>query len=605
MKRKILWIGLSFLVVAALVLSSCAKEVVTPGEQEEEEEEEEVAAGEEEEEVVVPEAGEPIYGGTLSVQMMYHWSYTFPSFDFVEPAMCTYHWLGDTCEHMLDGDIFSEKARGGTNDFTYRVQEWIPNDQLTGCLAETWEVAENPLRIIFHIRHGVMWQNKPPLNIDREFTAYDAEFCYKRLFADPATGAPGLRPMLSPEGPDCVTATDKYTLEITLKYWDPERFMIPLSGWETNMYPPEVVDAGAEDWRNVVGTGPWMLMDYVKGSYFKFDRNPTYWKWITINGKEYQLPFADHLVGPVIADESTQIAALRTGKLDFMEKVPIKYKDSLLGTCPELVAYPQMGLTLYHVAMRMDTAPFNEIKVRQAMNVAVDRTALMKAIYTEGCIDNCPVFSLMPYPSYYTPIDELPAEAKAMYEYSTEKAKQLLADGGYPDGFDTEIVTRSDLPELADTAALLVDYWADIGINCKIVGLDQSGYSAIRFAHDYPQMILSSGMCAPPLEDMANYTTKGVEHNDSMVDDPWFTSEIERCSAMVPGDERQALMRELTYYYTSQAFYVNLPSGNYYTMHWPWIKNYYGEVDEGCYRQCWIVASMWIDQDLKTEMGFK
>jgi len=107
MKRKILWCGLSFLVVAALVLSSCAKEVITPGEQEEEEEE--VAAGEEEEEVVVPEAGAPQYGGTLSVQMMYHWQYSgIRNFDPLDPMMCTYHHLGDVYEHMVIGDIFGK-----------------------------------------------------------------------------------------------------------------------------------------------------------------------------------------------------------------------------------------------------------------------------------------------------------------------------------------------------------------------------------------------------------------------------------------------------------------------------------------------------------------
>ena len=237
------------------------------------------------------------------------------------------------------------------------------------------------------------------------------------------------------------------------------------------------------------------------------------------------------------------------------------------------------------------------------MNIAVDREAIARGVYGAASIDSTPVFAGLPE-SYYTPIENLPASTKAIYEYDPEKARQLLAETDYPDGFDTNIVTRSDRYEYYDIISMVSAYWAEIGVNVEVKAYEVPAYEAIRHGQEYDQMCIGNGMCDPPLKGMDFYTNPILRSNDSAVDDPWFTAEIARATQMDPGPEREALTRELSYYYTEQCWFLSLPAPVFYTYHWPWVKNYYGEVHEGGDRQVWMLASMWIDQDLKESMGY-
>ena len=83
------------------------------------------------------------------------------------------------------------------------------------------------------------------------------------------------------------------------------------------------MEVDADAWDSAVGTGPFILSKYVEGAYVMYDRNPDYWLTTTIDGKEYELPFIDTVIYPIIPDESTQIAALRTAQLDWWPRVPM------------------------------------------------------------------------------------------------------------------------------------------------------------------------------------------------------------------------------------------------------------------------------------------
>ena len=103
---------------------------------------------------------------------------------------------------------------------------------------------------------------------------------------------------------DSITATDRYTVTIKLNGFDPEwNFLWGYGGW-ARIYPKELVDAGKEDWRNGVGTGPFMIEDYLEGSHVSYTRNPNYWDTYTHNGKEFEIPFIDRMTKSLIADET-------------------------------------------------------------------------------------------------------------------------------------------------------------------------------------------------------------------------------------------------------------------------------------------------------------
>ena len=175
-----------------------------------------------------------------------------------------------------------------------------------------------------------MFPEKPGVMKAREFVADDVVFSYERLNSSPRRIKDYFAHV------EKVEATDKHTVVFTFKdyfaEWD-YRF-----GWGyfSVITPKEVVDAGATNWKNVVGTGPFQLSDFVQGNSNTYTRNPAYWDKETIGGKQYQLPYLDKVVYRTIKDEATWIAALRTGKLDMLEAIRWQNVESLKKSAPQL-----------------------------------------------------------------------------------------------------------------------------------------------------------------------------------------------------------------------------------------------------------------------------
>ena len=184
MKKKAVWLLLSSLMVAALVLASCqaaapeekGKEAVTEEKKEavtEEKVEEEKTV---ETQPVKPSEEEPQYGGTLTVLSLLP-TYGPLSWDPADGVWMTGHTCGKYMEHLLVGD-FEKYGPRGTNEFNFQENEWIPYQFLTGEIAESWEVVTDtdPMKLIFHIRKGIYFPNKPGVMAQRELTADDVVY---------------------------------------------------------------------------------------------------------------------------------------------------------------------------------------------------------------------------------------------------------------------------------------------------------------------------------------------------------------------------------------------------------------------------------------------
>ena len=146
--------------------------------------------------------------------------------------------------------------------------------------------------------------------------------------------------------------------------------------------PKEVADAGAANWKNVNGTGPFMLSDFVQGNSNTYAKNPIYWDKDKINGGEYKLPFVDKLVYRTIKDEATFITALRTGKLDILETIRWQNVEELKKSAPQLQVV-EVAQHVRHLSWRcaVDTKPFDDIRVRRALNMAVNKKEIVSAYY--------------------------------------------------------------------------------------------------------------------------------------------------------------------------------------------------------------------------------
>jgi len=574
MKHKILWMLLGFLLVAALVLASCAKEEVV-GEQEEEEE---------------PAVGEPQYGGT----------FTYVLFGVNEAGMADVHdipwpgslFLNQTYECLMGADVEKYGPRGN-GEYAFGAHSFVPFKYVIGNLVESWDVSTE--EIVLHVRPGIYWTGKsinPGVMERREYTAADCAFNINRVW-----GLPSGEILRILDYIESITATDKYTVVIKLK-----KFYFEWWGWIGQGYgfqhiPPEVVEAGPREYENVVGTGPFYVKEYLPGSELTLARNLDYWRTTTINGKEYRLPFVDEVVIPMIADESTLIAALRTATLDSYMNVLEPNAASLAKSSPELLKAEVTSGDAWYFALRCDLPPLNNREVRRALMIGTDMDTIFESGLRIGDFYSWPIISASPG---HVPLAELPASTRELFEYDPVKAKQMLADAGYPDGFTFDLLVEDEL-EMRDIAEMLAGMWEEeLGVVLDLRIVDHTLTAAALAARNYTS-IFAEGY--PTLSGMVieGFYTMGPR-NRCLYSDPDFDRLADQAMTMIDPAEREAILEELFVMALDDAGTIPIGTGAQYSCWWPWVKNYYGERNLTTLNP--PSAQLSIDQDLKEEMGY-
>jgi len=608
MKRKILWLGLSWLMVAALMLASCGPAV--PGEQEEEEEEEAPPVGEEEEEAppvgeeeeeeaVVPAVGEPQYGGTV---MYGYWGGEAPSADSTDGLWPTTQYTGFVLEFLRVGD-FEKFGPRGTNEFGFGVENYVPEEFNKGGLAESWDVATD--RIVFHIRHGVYWAayGKEHVMESRELTAEDVAFSLNRFF-DSAAGGNGINRTEKGGFIDSVYAEGD-TVVVETSRFDANWYVTIAGGWGNAIYAPEVVEAGSGDWENLVGTGPFMWDKYVVGSSMTYIKNPNYWGTATINGKVYDdIPFIDRVIVPIIPDQATKLAALQTGVLDASNSIVLAWKPTLENTCPELNYKRWGGNISTWISLRCDQPPFDKKEVRQAMMIAIDRPAIREALYDgQGEIYGFPISPNVP--AVFTPLDELPAETRLLYDYNPDLAKQMLADAGYPNGFGGVVIASEAMyPGTTDNCTMVQSYLAAIGVEAEVVPTENVTREAQVAAKEHDCVYSNSSVAYPPEALSKIYVPAGSSWKYTLWNNEYYQERYREAMQTVDVAERNAIFKELAVIALDSCVVIPMVAWVTYSAWWPWVKNYYGESWPVPWSVAPVMAALWIDQDLKAEMGF-
>ncbi len=607
MKKKILWLGLSFLLVAALLLASCGK--AEPGEQEEEEEEEEpvgeqeeeeeeeepVGQQEEEEEEEEPAVGVPQYGGTYTV--IY-----FATEDAGSADVQTQHWpalaySGNVLERPMRGD-YEKYGPRGTDEYDFGPHPFLPMEFLTGALAESWDVA--PDRLTFHVRPGIYWTGKSinPVMERREYVADDLVFNLRRFLQLPyAASIAGLGFIKTPYE-ESIYAVDKYTVVVELARFHSD-WWLGLGTFATayNM-APETVEAGPEEWENIVGTGPFYITENVHGSHLGYARNPDYWRTSIINGVEYELPFIDELIMPFIPDESTRMAALRTGVLDACLTVDSMPASGLDMTAPDMLSAELSSGDVHIIALRLDRPPLDDINVRRALMMATDQELIFETIF-DG-VGELYAFPLAKGISGYIPLEELPPATRELFEYNPVKAKQLLADAGYPNGLDV-VIEIGPTGWWPLTAEMLVPMWEKIGIRTELIVHEGVALSSIMM--DMRNEMIMIRHCQP----LAATNFAEVMLTDGYINLPHYSNQyydelVKQAFATVDSDERLPMLEELFLLTLEEVAFIPFGMQSNYVYWWPWVKNYYGERNVGCVTL--TAETLWIDQKLKAEMGY-
>ncbi|NLE94232.1 MAG: ABC transporter substrate-binding protein [Dehalococcoidia bacterium] len=542
---------------------------------------------------VIKSVEAPRYGGTLTIAI----GNDVPAWD---DYISTNGPLNLVTSELLQGDW--SRGPAGTEETSWYARDFYSQFE-TGDLAESWEVPD-PETIVLHIRRGVRWQDKAPVG-GREFTAEDVVSEFNRKLLDTKSWI-GKRDGIG-SWFESAEAVDKYTVVVKGKE---QRVGIANAFNDIveqhYFLPPEVVKSGPlDDWKSHVGTGPFILEDYVPGSSATFKRNPNYWQHDPLFPQN-QLPYLDSVKLLIIQDAATRFSALSTRQIDITDPVRGEDAEQLLLRSPEL-KYNRMvsETTEGTLFMRTDKPPFNDIRVRRALAMAIDRQAILKKYYNDQAELAASLPNLPDYAGMYVPMDQLPESSRELYEYHPDRAKQLLAEAGYPDGLKfTAVIHRG----YADMAQLYQVDLAKIGVDMQLDVREFADWT--KSVNSWPKQFEEAAFVDQPIAKrilQGSLMVQGVNGNFPVFDDPVINEAklaITSFDLMNDVAKKTAACRDLALHLVSQCGGIQPPFPLIYNMWTPWVKNYYGPT-MGAYDalNTRALQFVWIDQDMKKTMA--
>ncbi|WP_126424957.1 ABC transporter substrate-binding protein [Brevibacillus marinus] len=311
-------------------------------------------------------------------------------------------------------------------------------------LASEWSFSDDGKTITFKLRKGVTFHN------GREMTAEDVKYSFERIL-NPDTGSIAKSYFSSIE---TIETPDPYTVVFKLKYPD-SAFIANSSSAYASIVAKEVGDLNKE----AVGTGPFMLDTVESGQYVLLKKNPNYF----IEGQ----PGVDAIKFQIMKDEAERLAALRAGRIDIAQ-VSADFAK-VLKDAPGITVKSYQSMEYSYLGINVKQQPFDDPRVRQAISYAVDRSAIVEVVWKGEASLTGPIapaqtawaLDTSRYPSYQT---------------NVEKAKELLKEAGYPNGFETVLETASTYPDMVETAQVLQQQLQQIGIKTTINQLEWGNY---------------------------------------------------------------------------------------------------------------------------------
>ncbi|MDR0648964.1 MAG: ABC transporter substrate-binding protein [Synergistaceae bacterium] len=349
--------------------------------------------------------------------------------------------------------------------------------ELVPGLAESWEVSDDALTYTFNLRRGVKFHN------GAEFTAKDVKYTFERMlwpeteaknqdFIDPIQGSKEVMDGTTKELSG-VEIVDDYTIKVTLK--EPfAPFIASLATPSVGILNMEATEAAGTDFglvpEKTMGTGAYIFEKWVLRDELKVRRNDNYWRGA---------PELDGISWKVVQDADTMRLMFESGEIDVFDtavavsQIPYftnnpKYADNLV--------IGDIADTNYF-SFNQKIKPFDDVRVRKALQMAVDRQGFLDAFYdgrgtpSHGIIARGII-------GHNPDLPEIP--------YDTEAAKALLAEAGYPDGFE---MTVTQIANQADTLAkneLFQAMMAEIGVKVTIDQMDSAAWYAVRADGDLP-----------------------------------------------------------------------------------------------------------------------
>jgi peptide/nickel transport system substrate-binding protein len=507
-----------------------------------------------------------------------------------------------------------------TGDYTTDPNIWdfsnsaLPWNYITGFLIKSWETP-NAYTVIMHLREDVYWQNIAPVN-GRQLVANDIVFHYNRQLglgggftavSPYYSGIAAWQPLLS------VVATDKFTVTFNWKQGTSPVSILGImmaTGADNSIECPEAVTlwGNLNDWHHGIGTGPFIVSDFVSDSSITYTKNPGYWAH-DMRWPQNKLPYIDTVKTLIIPTAATGLAAFRVGKIDGYGGVPVTSAMTLMKTNPEIIVKQVPLGTELTLDPRNDVAPFSNLKVRIAMQHAIN-IPLIAQTYYQGFATPWPATltqSQMAAGGWGVAYPDWPQSTKDEYNYDPALAKQMLADAGFPNGLKTTFVLENDADQ--DLYQIVISQLAAVGITMDVTVMDSSSWQAYVLT-GRKQMGLcarNQGLMGFNFEILRQFMRYGTGPsygtNYIQVNDPVPQKAYNDYQTVQSIDAARKLLNDLNLYVATQHYAISIAQPSSFNMVQPWIKGNPGRNTMGncTFRSPGVI--IWIDKDLKTSLG--
>jgi peptide/nickel transport system substrate-binding protein len=327
---------------------------------------------------------------------------------------------------------------------------------LKGDLAESWLSSPDHRVWTFKLRQGVKWQNLPPVN-GREFTSADVKYCFEQ-YAKEGVQAFTFQEIEGIETPD------KHTVRIHLKTPN-VLFAHNVAEPVAVLFAKEVLEEDGDLKKRLIGTGPYILKEHTRKVRIVLQRNPDYYD----KGR----PYIDEYVILSTPDAATRLAAFRTGQADFIHVTSPSEAEIARKTNPQTIvqAYHNTWAP-FGVALAQDRAPFNDVRVRRALSMSIDRQKMVDTVFEGHGILGWGV----PY-IYYQDTPPTAKDFGPWWQYKPAEAKRLLAEAGHPNGFSTTLFYYEYFPQMTSEVQIVQqELKKNLNIDVKITKLDYTTY---------------------------------------------------------------------------------------------------------------------------------
>ena len=413
--------------------------------------------------------------------------------------------------------------------------------EIVPSLAKSWDISEDGKTYILHLMEGVKFHN------GEDFKADDVVYSLNRIVT--VQGAVNSSFVSQIEGFDelangvatelsGVKAIDDYTIEIKLK--EPYAgFMASLAAAPVSILDEKTTTMAGDKFgiepEFTVGTGPFKLKEWKLNEGIELVKNENYWK---------EAPKIDGVEIKVVPDTETQNIMYRNGELDILD---LDYMVDYIPTYKQefkdnLVSVPRVGITYF--TFNENIEPLNNVNIRKALSMAIDRQAIVDSMYNGTASIENGIFPKGPI-GHNENIEAI--------EYNTEKAKEILAAEGYPNGFDMEIAIDSASSDTTKSVLEIIsEQLSEIGVNASLKTYDESTWLATRKAGELGSFM---SIWTADYNDPDNfiYTFFGTDENTKLrslnYKDKEVIDRVAKARAIINEDERikeyQALEKKI------------------------------------------------------------